>query len=341
MFHAERCDECGDCLTQCQYVAYTREQARCEIGALKKGNAAGILSQCITCMACNEYCPRGANPYDLIVRIQEEKHIRLVPREKVEFIERTLASVPNEIIEGDPDRPALNLCVMEHAFPPHMTDGRLFDGLTTVKGGDYFSRIVYLHTGGESMVRKHAQRYVDNLACLNRREIIFIHDDCYTMAAKKAPEYGITVPFRPVSIVEYMVNYLHKNSHAITKLGKRIAYQRPCISRYTPEMEHLLDVFFELAGVERIARKYDRRDALCCGIGLRETDPERATCILEKNMHDAENCGAEAMVFSCPSCYSFMSSPCEERGIAPVFITNLCRMALGELPPISSAGKAS
>ncbi len=237
MFYSEKCDECGNCLMQCQYVDYSQERAIQEIHALKEGNDADILKQCITCMACNEYCIKGANPYDLIVKLHEEKHIRLVPKEKVALIERTLNSVPNEIIEGDPDKPALNLCVMEHAYPSNMTEGRLFDGLTQVKGGSYFSRIVYLHTGMESRVREHAQSYIDNLADLNKQEIIFVHDDCYTLAAKKAPEYGITVPFKPVSIIEYMANYLKQHKVAITKLGKRIAYQRPCIARYLPEKE--------------------------------------------------------------------------------------------------------
>jgi hypothetical protein len=93
-----------------------------------------------------------------------------------------------------------------------------------------------------------------------------------------------------------------------------------------------LDAFFGLAGIERIARKYDRIAALCCSIALRETDPERGALILEKNLNDAVDYGAEAMVFLCPSCYCFMSQPCEERGLASIFITDLCRMALGELP---------
>ena len=332
MFHSEKCDECGDCLTQCHYVDYSQEQAIQEIRALKDGNDTDILKECITCMACNEYCTKGANPYDLIVQLQEKKNIKPVPEEKADFIEHALTRVTNELVEGEPDKPVLNLCVMEHAYPPNMTEGKLFEKLTKIKGSDYFSRIVYLHTGMESRVREHAQSYIDNLAHLNKKEIIFVHDDCYTMAAKKASEYGIAVPFKPISITEYMVSYLKKNNGVITSLKKRIAYQRPCIARYIPEQEHFLDVFFDLVGVERIARRYDRKTALCCGIGLRDTDPERASRILQRNLNDALDNGAEAMVFSCPSCFWFMSQPCEERGLASIFITNLCRMALGELP---------
>ncbi len=152
------------------------------------------------------------------------------------------------------------------------------------------------------------------------------------MAVRKAPEYGITVPFRPVHIIEYMLGYLQEHESSIVKLNRKIAYQRPCISRYTPEKEPSLDKLFELIGVERVARQYDRKNALCCAFGLRETDPERGSQILKRNLDDALTFGAEAMVFLCPGCYWLTSEVCESRGLAAIFITDLCRMALGEIP---------
>jgi len=317
MFEMSQCDECGTCFMQCQYVNFSREKAIHEIHALKKGDNPDILKECITCMACNEYCPNGANPYDLILRVHKERGIKFVA---------------DEIVEGDPDKLVLNLCVMEHAYPRNMTESEMFKDLTTVRGSDYFSRIVYLHTGMESKIRAHAQTYIDNLMKLNAREIIFVHDDCYTMVAKKAPEYGISVPFTPIHIVEYMLHFLKEHKNSLSKLQKKIAYQRPCISRYTPEKEPFLDELFELIGVERVARQYDRQNALCCAFGLRETDPGRGYKILKKNLDDAIAHEADAMVFLCPGCYWLTSEACEERSLPSIFITDLCRMALAEIP---------
>lgn len=332
MFKYDQCNDCGDCFVQCQYADFTREKAVQEIQSLKRGEDAAILKQCITCMACNEYCPTGANPYDLILQLHEEKKIHFVEPGVAEFIEETLTSVPNEIIQGDPDKPALNLCVMGHAYPPNMTESKMFAGLTLVRGSDYFSRAVFLHTGMEGKVRAHTREYIDNLTKLNKQEIIFVHDDCYAMVVRKAPEYGITVPFKAVHIIEYMLGYLKEHNSFIVKLNKRIAYQRPCISRYTPEKEPYVDELFEIIGAKRVARKHDRKNALCCAFGLRETDPERGSQILKTNLDDALDYGAEAMVFLCPGCYWLTSEACEERGLAAIFITDLCRMALGELP---------
>ena len=331
MFDASKCDECGTCFLRCHYVGYSPEKAVREIRALKEGKDADILNDCITCVACNEYCPTGAGPYDLILSLQEKKGIRFIPEELVDFIDENAHSVPNVIIPGDDQKPALSLCIMEHAFPRGLIESRLFQGLTLVKGSDYYSRVVHLHSGMESRVKEHARQFIDNLTKIGKEEILFLHEDCYILAAKKAPEYGVAVPFKPVHIVDYMIGYLRDHSEMIVPLNRKIAYQRPCISRYMPEKEHRLDEFFQMVGVKRVARNYDREDALCCVSGIVEMNPERALPIVERNIKDAQACDADAMVFLCAGCYWLMSGLCEERGLSSLFITDLCRMALGEL----------
>lgn len=332
MFAAVKCDECGTCFLRCHYVDYSPEKATREIRALKEGRNAEILKDCITCMACNEYCPNGARPYDLILSMQEKKSIRFIPEELVDFIDENAHAVPNEIIPGEKTKPALSLCIMEHALPRGLTGSRIFAGLTLVKGSDYYSRVVHLHAGRESRVKGHAQQFIDNLAGIGREEIVFLHEDCYILAAKKAPEYGVAVPFKPVHVVDYMIGYLRGHEKHLIPLNRKIAYQRPCISRYMPEKEDSLDEFFQTVGVERVARQYDRENALCCAAGIIEMHPERALPIVDKNVKDAKAYGADAMVFLCLGCYWLMSGLCEERGLPSVFIADLGRMALGELP---------
>ena len=72
--------------------------------------------------------------------------------------------------------------------------------------------------------------------------------------------------------------------------------------------------------------------ALCCVSCMIEMNPERALPIIDKNIQDAQKHGAEVMVFLCVGCYWLMSGLCEERGLSSLFITDLGRMALGELP---------
>jgi ferredoxin len=331
MFNVSKCDKCGDCLVRCQYVDYNRGEAIREITALIESGVAGILRECVTCMACNEYCTKAANPYDLILHLQEEKGILPIPEERLKVLPN-VEKTPGQVTRGDANKPALSLCVLKNRLPEGAFQGQIFDGLTIVDGGEYFCYILFLHAARESYFRKNVPKFIDSLANLGKEEVVLLHDDCYATATTKAKEYGIKVPFRPVHIIEYLLNYIKAHPDRITKLNGKIAYQRPCISRYTPEKEPMLDELFELIGVRRVPRKYDRQDALCCGGLYIEKDPERGMKLQDKNITDAIGYGAEAMVILCPVCWSRLSQPCRERGLPPVYLTNLCRMALGEMP---------
>ena len=329
MFDLAKCDSCGDCLVRCQYVDYNRNKAIQEITDLIKGGDAEILRACTTCMACNEYCDKGANPYDLILRLQEEKGILPLSEEQLKRF-TAQESLPSHLIKGDPDKPALSLCTMKERLPEEAITGQMFDGLTIVDGGEYYCYILHLHLARESYFKDNIKKYIDSLASLNKKEVVVIHDDCYSTAITKAREYGIEVPFRPVHIIEYLLNYLKAHPERINKLDKKIAYQRPCISRYTPEKEPMLDELFELIGVHRVPRKYDRQDALCCGAAIMEREPELASKLVDMNITDAKGYGADAMVILCPICWMRLNQPCRERGLPPIYLTNLCSMALGE-----------
>jgi Fe-S oxidoreductase len=183
-----------------------------------------------------------------------------------------------------------------------------------------------------SLTREHAAGFIENLTGLGRDTIIFAHDDCYVMAAVLAPAYGIEVPFAAVCLADWLAQALAKRRHGLLKLDKKAAFQRSCISRLAPWTDRCIDAVFELAGVERLQRCYDRMNALCCGIGLTEKLPEAATDMVARNIADALEYGAEAMVFGCPSCYAFMSQACMAVGLAPIFISDLARMAMGEIP---------
>lgn len=328
MWDASKCDLCGDCLVRCQYISYDKEKAISEIKALMEGNEADILSRCITCCACREYCPTGADPFDLILKAQEKTGAFPISAEAAAVFE--LASIlPGEVIAGDPEKPVLSLCVMESQLPAGTLDSRMFKGMTIAKGGDYFCYIGYVHIAKESPIAANARKFVDNIAALNK-EVIFIHDDCYAMIHAKVKDYGIKVPFKYKHIFEYLRDYLKKHQDSLTKLNIKVAYQRPCASRYSQEKDVFLDEIFQLIGAERVKRRYDHENALCCSGPLIKVDRERAVQIQTQNIEDAILHGANALVTLCPMCDRILRKPTSEFGLKKIFITDLCSMALGE-----------
>ncbi|MFA5064519.1 MAG: (Fe-S)-binding protein [Dehalococcoidia bacterium] len=329
MWNAAKCDLCGDCLAKCLYVDYDGKKAAADIKDLMDGKPAAILNKCVTCCACREYCPTGADPFDLILKAMEKHNSYASPDSLKMF---SLAhTLPGQVIPGDPGKPVLSLCVMEMSLPPDAISGQLFDGLTIAKGGEYFCYVGYVHAGVETPVAENARRFIDNISKLGN-EIIFLHDDCYAMVDAKVRDYGIEVPFKYMHIFEYMRNYLRDNKSKITKLDKKVAYQRPCASRYTPTKDVFVDEIFDLIGVERPKREYEREKALCCSGAFVKVYPQLAAEVQAKNVDDAIRCGADALVTLCPMCDRVLRRPTTERGLRKIYITDLVGMALGEKP---------
>jgi len=340
MFYAEKCTLCGECLMKCPYMAYPEAKAVDEFRKLINGDPTPVTKECITCAACNMFCPEGANPFDLINLRQEATDSFKATGQALEMMNMA-SQLPSEVIEAGPEKPFMNLCSVGDLLPG-VIEGQLFDGLNLLKGGDYFCYIGWLHIGRPSMVENNAQSFVDNLAKTGAKEIICYHDDCYTMLTSKVEEFGIDLPFKPIHIVEYLRDYVKEHESQVSKLNMKIAYQQPCASRYTFDKDEMLDELFDLIGVTRVDRKYDRIDALCCGgamAGKADVPKDVTNEWRMKNIVDAKENGAEAMVFLCPLCALSLRGRAYANGLEPYMISNLVRMALGEKLSHGGAGK--
>jgi len=330
MFDATRCDFCGDCLVRCPYVDYDKERAAAEIEALIAGRDAPILSACVTCFACDESCPTDARPFDLILERQEQFGSLSVAPDVAKAQEAQFAA-PSELQVERTGGRVLSACVFSNS-DPDLFEGRLFQGLPVVKGRHFFCYILFDHIGAGSVTRRHAQAFVDNLAATGAEEVVLVHDDCYSMLVDRAPQFGVKVPFRPVHVVEYLRDYLDAHRDEVRPLGLRVAYQRPCASRLTPGKEDALDAVFERIGVERVERRYDRENALCCSGAVNVLKPDMAPGLRARNLDDAQEAGAQAMCYLCPVCRRMLTPEAQARGLGNHHIIELVRMALGELP---------
>ncbi len=337
MFSETLCDFCGDCLSRCYYMDIEEEAAGKEFEKLVKGQKVDWLHDCITCFACNEYCTKGAQPFDLILkRLEEDGH----------FVDNDLLTQMKDRFEAKSDpRPVeikgkvMSLCVMTGNMP-WAPQGQLFDNLTLLKGLPYFCHVLFTHMGNESIMSQRMQKTVDNLAQSGAKEIIFVHEDCYALLKDIAPRAGIEVPFKVVHLFEYLRDYLRENSQSITPLKMKVAYQRPCASRHTPpEVENMINEVFTLIGVERVDRTFDGIHALCCGVEAAGPNlklfprGKNIEPFKEKNIEDATDNGAEAMAYLCPMCFKSLHEKAYASGLKNYMITDLCRLALGEKLP--------
>ncbi len=335
-FDAEKCFNCDTyaCLTKCKYLKYDFESAREERLKMARGKRSRVLEECATCYACEEYCPYDNHPFYRIVELQEEYGIDVAPRPITKQLIKMYAAREKDVAKifnaGDT---AISLCL----FPDlkGSLEGKLFEGLPVVLGRHVFCNLVYLHFGKMSVIKERAEETIRNVEKHGIKELVCFHDECYGFYNSYAKAYGIEVPFRTIHLFDYLYEKLKEREDEIRKLNLKVAYQRPCSNRLSPETDKTLDKIFELIGVERVEREYDRENALCCGAVFRmQGRDEIADDVQRRNIQDMIDAKANFVVFNCPMCFVTLAESVAKRGMMPVLISDLCRLAVGETPKL-------
>jgi Fe-S oxidoreductase len=334
-YDEETCLRCEtiDCLTRCQYMSLDMEKARVERQKILGREDSPVLKECVTCYACEEYCPHGNHPFYLIVDRQEQLGIWPVP---IPLTKQQLVMMAprGKITPEKVEAPVVNLC-----YFPMLKDcvrGKLFEGASSIVGSDIFCNIMWLHFAKNSVIRERVPQMIDNLWDYYLKEsgvdeIICFHDECYATYTHLAPAFGIEVPFKAIHLFEYLTKRLDELKDRIRPLGMKVAYQRPCSNRLIPETQHWVDEIFQRIGVERVEREYDRDNALCCGGVIRAQQREElADNLLKRNLDDMKASGANVCVFNCPFCLFTMGEAAAENGLMPLLMSELCQFALGE-----------
>jgi len=338
-FNEAMCAACDshDCLVKCQHMAIDLETAKAEMAKIIRKEPSFVLHDCVTCYACEEYCPNGNHPFYLIVVQQEALGIQPLPDP---IVTRGIQSgIP---FRGEPDiqempGTALNMGVFSSLT--NRVKSRLFEGLPIIsedprKMFHYFCQLMYLHYARTSVINQRLDQIIQTLAAHNADSIVHFHDECYGTYASYAPAFGIDVPFKSIHLFDYLYHKLLELKDEIVPLNYTVAYQRPCSSRLSPDTHPYVAKIFDLIGVEHKAREFTGENALCCGATIlaqkKEGSRQYCASLQKKNIDDMKKAGAQICVFNCPACMQTLGKTVGNAGIMPLFMSDLCRLAIGE-----------
>lgn len=335
MFDKSHCSECEniDCLTRCQWMDIDKDTARVEMEKMINGEDSFVLKNCVTCFACDEYCPYDSHPFDLKTELQEKYNSLNIDQRIIDATVKNFA--PHEEVALKPidtSKPVLNKCGLAKLNAKNM-QGQLFDNLQYVKGTDFFCNLVYHHYMRDSIIKERAPIIIDNVKKQGIKELICFHDECYGFWASYCPRNNIELPtdFKPIHIYEYLYNYLKEHESELKKLNLKMAYQRGCSNRFIPEVDKFVDKICNLIGVERVPRKFDRENAKCCAgilpvLGktalMRKTQTEHIKDMIEHR--------AEVVVYNCSMCKEALGGKTRRKGLKNYLLSDLCRLSLGE-----------
>jgi Fe-S oxidoreductase len=333
-FSEEVCATCPspDCLLKCQYMAIGKDEAKEEMMKIGRGERSQVLKDCVTCYACEEYCPHGNHPFYRIVEAQERFGIHVVPKPIEESQVRMMAPKGKKKEQKELKGTVIDMCV----FP--MLKGcirsPLFENTSVFSGNDVFCNLMYLHFSRSSTIKERLPAVMENIATYMKDsgtdEVVCFHDECYGTYTAWAGAYGIDPPFKPIHLFEYIHKRLLALQGQIKPLGVKVAYQRNCSARLVPETEHYVNDIFGLIGAERVKREYDFENALCCGAVLEAQQRfDLAESNQDRNVEDMKAAGATFCIFNCPMCFFTLMEKVVKAGMTPMMMSDFCQLALG------------
>jgi Fe-S oxidoreductase len=331
-FDKTKCSACKavSCLVKCQYIDLDKNKAKIEWQKIINGEDSFVLEACTTCYACEEYCPFDNHPFYLIVEQQEKRGILPAPRPITTMWINQCQPVGRFMV-GKVEEKALSYCFLPHFNT--LVKGKLFDGIawSMIFGQEFFCNAVYLHYAKASVIKDRLPKIIENIKNQGIKELVCLHDECYGTFTSLAPAYGIKVPFKPIHYMEYLYDKIKELKKLVKPLNIKVAYQRNCSARLIPDTDHFVDDIFGLIGVTRLEREYDKENALCCAEIFRiSKGPALADDVQKRNVDDMVKAGAEYCVFNCPACWDALADKVAKRGIEPIHIIDLCKLAISE-----------
>ncbi len=332
-FKEKVCATCpsSDCLLKCQYMSFTgHKEAHTEMMKVVRGKDSRVLKECVTCYACEEYCTRGNHPFYLISERREEKGMFTAPRPITnQWINMT--QMQGKYLAGDVKDKALSCCYIPDLGA--LGAGEIFKDVASagVFGAEFMCPAVHTHFARMSVIKERLPVVIENYRKLGVKEVICLHDECYGTLTSIASAYGMEVPFKPVYYMDFLYERMKQLKDKIKPLNITVAYQRPCSNRLIPDKLPLVKKIFKLIGVKAPKRVYQDENALCCAEIIRSVSGYKlADDVQKRNIDDMLKAGAEYCVFNCPACQSSLSEKVSKRGLKPVHIIDLCKMAIGE-----------
>ena len=331
-FDENVCAKCPspDCLLKCQYMKWDKETAHEEMMKVVTGEDSRVLKECVTCYACEEYCRRGNHPFYLISERREEKGLYTAPRPITNQWINMTRMQGKQMVGKITDR------VLSSCFIPAlggMVSGEIFKDLTgsIVFGAEFMCPAVHTHFAKMSVIKERLPMVMENFKKLGVKEVICLHDECYGTYTSIASAYGLEVPFKPIYYMDFLLGRLKELKDKIKPLNIKAAYQRPCSNRLIPDKHHLAKDIMDFIGVELPEREYQDENCLCCADILRSISGYRlANDVQQRNIEDMLKTGAEYCVFNCPACQSTLSEKVGKKGLKPIHIIDLCKIAIGE-----------
>lgn len=328
-FRYDDCDLCGDCLTRCQYMDLTREEAVEEMKRLIEGRPTQTVHKsCISCYACNAFCPHDCHPYELILKTWYQRYLDrglpvrasyLMPSSSPNFrtdIVKNLSARERELLRRWKETPPEGEVVLYPGCSvltlPHLVAADFMKGVPISGEWDLCCGEMYFRQGLFDVVGRTAEKLTDYYRDKDIGTMLFVCPACMNMFRNVLPDqFGAEFDFDTAYIGTYLLEKVVSGEiEIVKKLDRTVAVHDSCHARILgDEILEAARKLYAMMGLEMREMKHNRLEGYCCGFaaGCNKYSPTDMFLASAKELWESQKTGAKDMAIYCTACLTTMT----------------------------------
>jgi Fe-S oxidoreductase len=328
-FNYEDCDLCGDCLARCRYMNLCRAEAVEEMKRLIAGEPTRVVhKKCISCYACDAFCPHDCRPYELITGNWNRRYLErglpvrasyLMPASSPNFrtdMVKTMQPWEQELLRKWKNTPPEGELVL---YPgcnaltlPHLLQGSYMDGVVISGDYDLCCGEMYFRMGLFDVVERTAEKLTRHYRGHDIGTMLFVCPAGLNLFRNVLPkQFGAEFSFQTKYLGEYILERIEAGELEIERrLDRSVAVHDSCHGRILgEEVTGSARKLYSLMGLEMIEMVSDVDDGLCCGMaaGCNRYQPLDMYLATVKELRAAAKTGADELATYCGGCHLTLS----------------------------------
>lgn len=323
----DKCTFCGECLMKCPVMKMDKNEAVFEIKQLLEGEfAPRVFNECTLCFNCNQLCPEGLRPHELILqRVIENRKGKIM-----NFLIYLVNGMPmgnlfqdfyarmtleeQEILEKWSEIPPkskdiLYIGCFGKMMPYDIEHSNVLRELPKFGPTDICcGELAYRNVGWECY-SEVIERTLKRFEQLDIERMVCYCGSCYNFLSNILPNvYGKKLPFKLISMYEWMLEKLEKGELELKNpLNYVAAISESCyVSELGTQFQENLRKIYRTAGAELVELPHHGDQNLSCGMVsvARNMNLFNGTLRTSRaKRKDLKESGVKDIAINCPGCY--------------------------------------
>jgi Fe-S oxidoreductase len=328
-FRYEDCDLCGDCLVRCQYMDLTRAEAIEEMKRLIASEPTRMVhDKCISCYACDAFCPHDCRPYELILKSWHQRYRKkglpvrasyLMPASSPNFrtdIVKRLNVREKELLrlwgETPPEGEVVLYPGCSALTLPHLLDAGFMQGVKISGDFDLCCGEMYFRQGLFDVVERVAEKLTTYYRGRDIGTMLFVCPAGLNMFRNVLPQqFGAEFDFAKEYIGTWLLDRVESGEiEIVKKLQRSVAVHDSCHARILGgEVMDTARSLYSLMGLEMREMEHSREEGYCCGFaaGCNRYSPVDMVLASIKELWESQRTGAKEMAVYCTACLTTMT----------------------------------